>query len=138
MASIKRRNLVEYEEHWDLPRLAGQVVIRCLVDHAFTLRFSPHEEKVEIRIEGPFKIRESNGEEFLMIPEETLSLGPALRVFQREVVSARAYKYGRLQVLFSDGSSLQVDADQEYEAWGFASGRQRIISTPGGNLAVWG
>jgi len=128
--------LVEHQDRWELP-LVGRAVTRCLVDYAFGLQFWSPEADFELRIEGLFSLREPSGEELLMMPEDTSSLGPALRLFQREVSSARAFKDGRLEVVFSDGSALQVAPDQQYEAWEFAGNGQRLVSTPGGELAVW-
>jgi hypothetical protein len=130
-------NLVEHEDHWELLPLVGRAVTRCLVDHAFALQFWSPETEFELRIEGPFTLRQPDGEELSLMPEETPSLGPALRLLRREVSSARAHKDGRLEVLFSDGSSLSVGPDQHYEAWELAGSGQRLVSTPGGDLAVW-
>ena len=128
---------VEHEDHWELLPLIGRAVTRCLVDHALCLQFWSPEVKFELRIEGHFTICEPSGEKLSLVPEETSSLGPALRLLRREVSSARAHKDGRLEVCFSDSSSLTVDPDQQYEAWEFAGSGQRIVSTTGGDLAVW-
>jgi Family of unknown function (DUF6188) len=130
-------SLVEHEDHWDLLPLVGRAVTRCLVDHAFGLQFWSPEAEIELRIEGPFTLREAGGEELSLVPEETTSLGPALRLFRREVSSARAHKDGRLEVIFTDGSTLSVGPDQKYEAWELTGSGQRLVSTPGGDLAVW-
>lgn len=133
-----RPSLVEHEDHWELLALVGRAVTRCLVDHAFSLQFWSPDAVFELRIDVHFTLREPGGEELSLTPEETTSLGPALRLFRREVSSARAHKNGRLEVLFSDGSSLSVSPDQQYEAWELAADSgQRLVSTPGGDLAVW-
>ena len=129
--------LVEHQDYWELLPLVGQAVTRCLVDHAFGLQFWSPEAEFELRIEGPFALLEPDGEELSMMPSETRSLGPALCLFRREVSSAKAHKDGRLEVLFSDGSSLYVGPDQQYEAWELTGSGQRLVSTPGGELAVW-
>jgi len=72
-----------------------------------------------------------------MNPEDTASLGPALRLFQEEVISARAFKNGELEVLFEDNSILRVAFDREYEAWEWVGAGQRVVCMPGGKLAVW-
>ena len=137
MATVDRQpDLVEHGDHWELP-LAGRTVTRCLVDHAFGLQFWSPAAELELRIEGPFCLREPDGSEQAMEPEEIRSLAPALHLFQRKVSSARAYKDGRLEVLFTDGSSLRVVPAEQYEAWEMFGGGQRLVSSPGGELAVW-
>ncbi|WP_374991180.1 DUF6188 family protein [Streptomyces sp. LHD-70] len=47
-------------------------------------------------------------------------------------------KSGVLNVNFADGSVLRVAADDEFEAWQLsASAGHKIVSVPGGGLAVW-
>lgn len=128
--------LVEHPDYWELP-LVGRVVTRCLVDYGLGLEFFSSETTFEVRIEGRFTLRESGGDRLEMTPESTETLGPALRLLRREVTDARAYKDGRLELAFSDGSFLTAASDEDFEAWEMGGGDQRVVCTPGGELAVW-
>ena len=127
---------VEREEYWELP-LAGHSVTRCYVDHAFGLQFWSKSAEFELRIEGPFTLREPGGKKRSLRPMEVHSLGSALGLFQRRVEFARAYKDGHLDILFSGGWELSVSPDPDYEAWELTGDSGRFVSTAGGDLAVW-
>jgi len=123
-------------DFWELP-FSGREITRCLVDHAFSLQLWSPTVTFDLRIECPFVVREANSPDSVMNPEEVSTLAPALSMFEKCVEHARAYKDGRLEVLFSDGATLHVEPDEQYEAWEVVGGGQRIVSTPGGELAVW-
>jgi hypothetical protein len=64
-----------------------------------------------------------------------------LRLRRPGATQCLAFKGGRLDVKFDDGTRLQVPMDLEFEAWeisgtGAVAGL-KIVSMPGGELAVW-
>lgn len=128
--------LVENHDAWELP-LGGRVVTRCLVDSAFGLLFSDGEVGVELKVEGPFALSLPGSEEIQLNPEEVGTLAPALRLFNKEVHLARAYKHGELWLEFTCGSSLEVPPDNRYESWGIVGEGWRIVSGPGRELSIW-
>jgi hypothetical protein len=135
MAEIKREHqLIEQKKHWIIP-LRGETVTRCFVDNAFGIEFQDCE--MTIRIEGTFYLNGTD-KEYKLSPEHPTTLGPALALFQKKVRSSVAHKEGWLELEFSDGSRLSVEADADYEAWEIVgSGGLRIVCAPGGRLSVW-
>ena len=137
MAEIKKSDrLIEHKNYWVIP-LQGKRVTRCFLDNVFGIEFVDRDGETTIRIEGTFRL---NGidREYKLSTEQPATLGPALSLFHKRVHSSRADKEGRLYVEFSDGSSLSVEADAEYEAWEIVgSGGLRIVCAPGGRLAIW-
>ena len=132
----KNYRLIEHKEHWIIP-LQGQTVTRCFLDTAFGIEFWDHEFEITIQIEGGFLFKEID-EEYKLYPDGPTTLGPALSMFQKEVCYSIASKEGRLYIEFSDGSSLSVEADAEYEAWEIVGSRGlRVVCEPGGRLSVW-
>jgi hypothetical protein len=55
-----------------------------------------------------------------------------------KVSSVTAFKGSHLEVVFGDNAILHVPADDKYESWGLVGDNgMRIVSVPGGELAVW-
>ena len=62
----------------------------------------------------------------------------ALGLFGARILSAVATKTGSLRLIFDNGFHLNSRADPDFEAWELIEpGGWRIISMPGGKLAVW-
>jgi len=121
---------------WRLP-LEQQAVSRCVLDHAFALEFHEAEEKVILRIEGVFLIRDNGGSHELTAAMPA-GLGPALELFGKVVRLATASQEGRLKVAFEDDRILSVEPDDHYEAWEMSGPRgMRTVCTPGGAISVW-
>jgi hypothetical protein len=127
--------LIEEEDRWILP-LAGASIVRCLVDWAITLQC---DGEYEVRIEGPFIFRTPEGAVHELDPDEDpVGLGVVLSVARGRIVSAEAFKDGRLELLFTDGARIEVPVDASYEAWELAGpSGLRVVSLPGGELALW-
>ena len=61
-----------------------------------------------------------------------------IRLFGAKVLSAVAFKTGSMRLVFDNGWHLNSRADPSFEAWEvLGPGGWRIISMPGGELAVW-
>jgi hypothetical protein len=53
----------------------------------------------------------------LLIPGESSSLAPALRLFNAKVTGLSVQLTGHLKVQFGDGRLIEVNPDDAYEAW---------------------
>lgn len=131
-------HLVEERDYWLLP-LKGRAVTQCCVDYAFTIYLVAPDAAFSLRIEQPFVFHQANADAVTLHPgENAVALAPSLAMFGLTVERGVAYKDGRLEVCFSDGSSLRVDACDDFEPWEFAGpAGSRVVSIPGGALAIW-
>ncbi|MGH3729437.1 MAG: DUF6188 family protein [Micromonosporaceae bacterium] len=72
-----------------------------------------------------------------LVPDRQ-DVAPALSLFGAEILSAVAFKSGGLRFVFDSGQQLRVKPDSHFEAWGaIGPGTIRVVSQPGGGLAVW-
>jgi hypothetical protein len=131
-------NLVEDGDRWVLP-LSGCAVGQCCVDWAVTLRLDHPHGAFELRVEESFTYVTPRGVEAQMRPEEDpTGLGPVLAVVHTSVERATAFRDGRLEMSFVDGSRLEVPRSDECEPWALAGpDGLRVVSVPGGDLAIW-
>lgn len=128
--------LSEDQDRWSVA-IRGRAVTRCVVDYAFSLDVGYPPNEVAIRIEGPFSL-EIGGTNYRMSPEATVELCPALGLLHQVADALTAYKDGALEVRFATGDLLAAKPDPNYEAWEInGAGGLRIVSLPGGGLAVW-
>src|SRR5437899_52690 len=133
------------EAPFEIP-LAGRPVSRCCVTFSFQIDFWQDKEgytadlSVQIVIERPFKVYDADGE-WQLDPENPMGLGRALGILHKTVDRAIALGSGELDIVFTDGSRLFVPSDSTYEAWDLATSKGitglRLVSMPGGHLAVW-
>lgn len=136
MAAVTNTVPIECESHWVLP-LNGRKVIQLRLDFAFGMEFGDSASEFSLRIYTTFAIENVNGT-VTCDPERLSECGPALRILHSEVVHARAFKNGHLKLDFTNGSTLSVAPNLEYEAWeGVGMNGARFVSMPGGELAVW-
>jgi uncharacterized protein DUF6188 len=89
----------------------------------------------------PFTYTAGGGQSSVLEPEGIRSrLGPALDCFDRKVQKLLARKPdGRLDLTFTDGSRIDVEPLDEYEAWEIAGpGSLKLVCRPGGGEpAIW-
>ena len=93
-----------------------------------------------VTIEEPFSIRAPGcTDEVTLAPEQApVQLAPALAVLRQSVEHAFAFKDGRLELAFADGSMLHAPAGEKYEPWNIVGpAGLRIVSLPNGGLAIW-
>jgi hypothetical protein len=131
--------LVDAGDHWVLP-LAGREVTQCCVDYAVTLVVAEPDATFYVAIEQSFYLTAtSDGNDEMFVPDgPPAALAPALGVLHQLVTKAVAYKEGRLELDFGDGTRLRVPAGQKFEAWNLVGpAGLRLVSLPGGELAVW-
>jgi hypothetical protein len=129
---------VEYQpsmDRWLLP-LADQLVIWCCVDYAVSFGTR---NQVSIRIEQPFVYTSAGGVEHLIIPEgNPVQVAPVLAIARLSVHEGLAYTDGRLELTFSDGSTIGVPGTQDYEPWELSGpDGLKVVSVPGGELSIW-
>jgi Family of unknown function (DUF6188) len=118
-----------------LHRVAARDLTFVRVDHQTRLQFG----EFEVVIESPFRVRARDGGEHKLDPGVRASLGPVLDLFPDELITAEVDHQATLRLRLASGASLEVPADDRFEAWqvngpdGFL-----VVCTPGGDkLAVW-
>jgi len=71
-------------------------------------------------------------------PETDLSgAGPLLGAMHTTVVAAFSDEHGALHLKLGTETYVTVNPHQKYEAWEFSSTTLKIVSVPGGELAVF-
>jgi Family of unknown function (DUF6188) len=131
-------DLVEDSDRWVLP-LSGCTVGQCCVDWAVTLRLDHPRGAFELCIEDSFLFTPLSYAPVRLQPEnDPTGLGLLLTVTRTTVEHAAAFRDGRLEMSFADGSSLTVSGSQEHEPWALVGpDGLRVVSVPGGELAIW-
>ena len=119
---------------WRLP-VAGLTVDQVCLGYQVDLHFA----EALIQIGQPFRL--SGDSEAGVEPESPDTLGPAIVMLRRVVSSATAAHDGSLVIAFEGGLHLVAPPSPDYEAWnavGSSRGSHwRIVTMPGGELAVW-
>lgn len=72
--------------------------------------------------------------------ERLSEIGPALRLFGAEIVDAKAFKNGHLEITFTTGAIISVEPNPQFESWeavANSTNGMRIVAAPGGEVAVW-
>ena len=78
------------------------------------------------------------GEEKTLDPNETSSLAPILSLFNMNVLNIQIRKHGTLTVSFSNGDTLDVHSDNNYEAWQITSDLGLMfVCCPGGEVSFF-
>ncbi len=119
-------------------QLVGRTVSRCYVDFAFGLLFLDPGGKGDLQIGGRFLVKYRESEWQLSAEENLEEVGKAVVLFNKTVAGAVALEDGTLEMSFTDGTTLSVPPDPDYEAWTYAGPDHfLVVSLPGGGLAVW-
>ena len=117
--------------------LEGRQITQLRFDFAFGMEISDECGQFSIRINTAFTLTSPMGSTDYD-PEQIHTCGQALRLFNARVTSAKAYNSGRLEITLSDGMFLRVDSNPQFEAWeAVGSDGMRVVSVPGGELAIW-
>lgn len=128
--------LIEDVDYWIIP-VQGMQVACSFVDRALNIQFRRDEHEITVRIEGAFSFK-TEKEEYKLLPEQPIALGPVFDILNKAIDSAWAYRKGSLYLKFSDGNILLVEPDPKYEAWEIAgTGGLRVVCLPGGELSIW-
>lgn len=131
--------LVEEADRWVVP-LDGCEVVQCRVDYAFTLIIDGGRGSFEVRIEQPFEVlgRVDGRSASVSGEGDPAAFAPALVVLHAGLDAALAFKDGRLELRFDDARRLRVPVGEQFEAWTLVGPEGlRLVSLPGGELAVW-
>ena len=131
--------MLELEEAWLLP-LQGQTVDRCYTYPGLILDLEGEGRSYHLRLHGDAVFQAADGEVHRVAAERWAKDKPELVApFRGKVVDqGLAYKDGRLELHFEDGSMLEILADKEYEAWEMrGTGDLLIVSAPEGKLVIW-
>ncbi|MFD3743694.1 DUF6188 family protein [Nocardia sp. NPDC058633] len=116
----------------------GQRVSAVELGYTATIRMgSP--TAFELQIEGKLTFRTPNGILLGAPPNDYAGLSSELRsIIDSSVVRADASEVDGLIMEFDSGAAIIVPIDEKYESWGIVgSNGYRVISTPGGEFAIW-
>ena len=117
--------------------LEGRQITQLRLDFAFGIEISDEIGQFSIRINTMFTLTGPMGTAEYD-PEHLHVCGPALKLFNARMASAKAFKSGRLEIEFSDGTILKVDSNPQFEAWeAVGNDGMRFVAVPGGELTVW-
>lgn len=108
------------------------------MDVGYTLVLSLSDGYV-ISVSSPVAV-DTDGMSVHLSPEDDPkeAFEPVCRLVGQAVRSATSDQQGGLHLSFEGGVQLQVAMDPDYEAWQVAGpGGSLMVSTPGGELAVW-
>jgi hypothetical protein len=137
MAAVSAAELVESEDRWEVPLDGTLEQVRA--DHALTLVVDGERGAFEIAIEQPFALeRAGDGTTEVGWPDDMAAVAPVLALLHGGVEAAVAFKDGRLELRLAGGACLRVAAGEDFEPWTLVGpGGLRLVSVPGGELAVW-
>lgn len=138
MAEVAQKKLIEHEGYWSLP-IKGFRIIQLRLDYAFGMEIGDADSEFSLRVNTTFKLEDSEGITSY-VTEQLSEIGSALRLFNADVVDAKAFKNGRLELTFATNTVLSVEPDSQFEAWEVVSNSTdgtRVVAMPGGELAIW-
>ncbi|WP_425455348.1 DUF6188 family protein [Allorhizocola rhizosphaerae] len=128
---------IDSEGKLPLP-LSNCDVAMLRIDYALTFVIGHVMGTFELRISSDFSYYSQTGRVNLDPEDRPEELGPIIHLARSCIVSANASSGGSLSISFADGSWIDVPASEEFEAWQLSGpGGLRVISVPGGELAVW-
>lgn len=123
---------------WVIDALAGSVVAQLRFDFAVGLLFRSETAGAELRVEGPFELHRGAERWALQPGGDASALAPVLMIQRDSVTEARVFDGGRMVLRFDSGLHIDVAPDDQHEAWELVGpGSLRVVSLPGGSLAIW-
>jgi hypothetical protein len=128
--------LTATESGWLLTMDEGRVQ-RIEVDFRLGFLFGDNGETASLYIETPCYLR-CEGRDTPLAPDDASSLAPALALFNAEVADVSIHRTGHLTARMKDGRSLEVDSNEQYEAWQIGSTNGfLLVCSPGGEVAFF-
>ncbi len=115
----------------------GQAVTRISIDYRLALLL---DSDARVVLGCPFELTQgaSGTPGPVLLDPKRQDVAAALGLFGAKVLSAVAFKTGSMRLVFDNGCHLNSRADPDFEAWEvLGPGGWRIISMPGGKLAIW-
>jgi hypothetical protein len=138
-----RGGLVDELGRWRLP-VAGGTVTQLLIDERFGFAIQQRESFGQVNVEISCRFTYDDGDQRVEVdPEAKETLLPVLSLHKAIVCEAYAIKDGHLIVRFAEGRSIEVEPDDQYEAWEVhgtvpsITREFKIIAVPAGGLAVF-
>jgi hypothetical protein len=128
--------LAEHDDRW-IMNLKGLTVVEMGISYQLSLRL---DTEARVVLGCPFKLTQvfdDDRQDVILDPGQQ-DVTAAIELFGAKVLSAVASKTGSMRLVFDNGWHLNSRADPSFEAWEvLGPGGWRIISMPGGKLAVW-
>lgn len=122
-----------------VPLGSGRVE-QCRLDRAFSLAIDTSGDWWVLRIEAPFVVAAPEGSSERFDSDGRPSAwGPAADLLLHNTVSdASVTAEGVLRLTFTDGTCLEIEPSQQWEAWQIEGPDERlIVCGPGGQLSRW-
>lgn len=139
MLSSGTLQIIELKDRWLLP-LQGQVVVCSYAYPGLIFDLEGDNRSYGLRMNGNATFQDVEGRKQHVAEERWQEDSPELiSGFEGKIIEQGfAYKDGRLELEFKDGSVLEIYPDPKYESWELAgTGDLRMIGLPGGELAIW-
>lgn len=128
--------LIPTDFGWLLKMDEGRIQ-RIEVDFRLGLLFGDKTETASLYIETPCHIR-SEGNNTRLVPDAPWTLAPALTIINAEIADVSIQKTGYLTVKLKDGRSLEIEPNEQYEAWQVGSTNGfLLVCSPGGGVAMF-
>ena len=133
---VKAMQLIPTDFGWLLRMDEGRIK-HIGVDFRLVLLFGDKTETASLCIETPCYIR-SEGKNTRLVPDAPSTLAPALTLFNAEITDISILKTGYLTAKFKDGRSLEIEPNEQYEAWQVSSTNGfLLVCSPGGEIAMF-
>jgi len=117
--------------------LRGLTVVEIGISYQLSLLL---DTEARVVLGCPFTLTQygDDGRQDVSLDPERQNVTAANGLFGAKVLSAVAFKTGSMRLVFDNGWHLNSRADPSFEAWEvLGPGGWRIISMPGGELAIW-
>jgi hypothetical protein len=120
------KGLDRRDDHWVLP-CEGLVVGQIRIDYAYGLEFTETPTRAadcswRLRVETLFTFTDLVGVVHSLDPEGPAeALAPALVVRHQQLVHGDIWANGRICMAFANGTSLNIEPHERYEAWTLTS-----------------
>jgi hypothetical protein len=128
--------LAEHDDRW-IMNLRGLAVTEIGVSYQLSLCL---DSDARVVLGCPFKLTQGvgDGRQDVILDPGRQDVAAALGLFGATVLSAVAFKSGSMRLVLDNGCHLNSRPDPSFEAWEvLGPGGWRIVSMPGGKLAVW-
>ncbi|MBF9072844.1 DUF6188 family protein [Streptacidiphilus fuscans] len=128
--------LAEHEDR-RIMNLRGLAVTEIGISYQLSLRLDS-DARVVLACPSTLTLGVDDGRQDVFLDPGRQDVVAAIGLFGAKVLSAVAFKTGSMRLVFDNGCHLNSRADPSFEAWEvLGPGGWRIISMPGGKLAVW-
>jgi hypothetical protein len=112
---MNRLSASESQQQWDL---TGRCITQLVFDPGAVRLATWHlEGEAEIRLGVPFHLRQPDGSEYVLDPEQTATLSPVFGLLQEPLRNLTAFRSGGLHVAFENGTTIVIEPHPAYEAW---------------------